>query len=645
MAAMVRMSPASAAALAVVLVLRSAPALAQSRSDENAVTEAEDAFGYSVGRESLGIYSADNARGFSPSAAGNLRIDGLYYAPVAGLPGLIVESQSIKVGLSAQGYPFAAPSGIVDQTLRHPGDELGASLLVNADSYGTVGAELAGSVPVLPDLSLGAGLSGGRTHFADGTRNRYHTETLVGRWRPAPEIELTPFWSAFTDVDDNSSPVYIPAGPFLPPQPRAGHFSGPWWNGINRTHLNSGVLASAALSKSWLLRFGLFRSIRHLRNGYTYLIDDLQPDGVGHRIMFANPPSIGKGTSGEVRLTHNLAEGTRLHTVHFSLRGREARREFGGDDEIDLGISSIYEDIDTPRPDFEFGEQSHDRLRQWIYGVAYDGRWRGVGELSFGVSKTAYRKSTVTPDRELVARASPLLYNGTLSLFPLRGVAVYGGYSRGFEDNGPPPANAANRSDALPAIINRQIDGGVRVDIAPKMKAVAGVFDLSRPYFGFDQDNRYVQIGTTRSRGAEFSLSGSLTDTLTLVAGGVLLDARVQADSGASGTIGRRPVGMPSHIFSVDANWDAAFVRGLSFDAALSHRGETPATTDNAVKVPARAQLDLGSRYRFTLGKTRATARFQLANVFNNRGFSVGGPGAYFPNGARSASAYLTVDL
>jgi iron complex outermembrane receptor protein len=102
---------------------------------------------------------------------------------------------------------------------------------------------------------------------------------------------------------------------------------------------------------------------------------------------------------------------------------------------------------------------------------------------------------------------------------------------------------------------------------------------------------------------------------------------------------------MPSHIFSVDANWDAAFVRGLSFDAALSHRGETPATTDNAVKVPARAQLDLGSRYRFTLGKTRATARFQLANVFNNRGFSVGGPGAYFPNGARSASAYLTVDL
>ncbi len=51
------------------------------------VTQAEDAFGFSVGRESLGIYNAGNARGFSPTAAGNLRIDGLYFDQVFGLPG------------------------------------------------------------------------------------------------------------------------------------------------------------------------------------------------------------------------------------------------------------------------------------------------------------------------------------------------------------------------------------------------------------------------------------------------------------------------------------------------------------------------------------------------------------------------------
>src|SRR5213075_574879 len=136
------------------------------------------------------------------------------------------------------------PSGIVDQTLRRPGDRLGVSLIVNTDSYGSVGAELDGSVPILSNLSLGVGLNGGRTHFADGTRNWYHSQALVGRWRPAPGIEMVPFWSAFTDIDDNSSPFYIPAGEFIPPQPPAGHYAGPWWNGINRTHFNYGALGS-----------------------------------------------------------------------------------------------------------------------------------------------------------------------------------------------------------------------------------------------------------------------------------------------------------------------------------------------------------------------------------------------------------------
>jgi iron complex outermembrane receptor protein len=628
---------------AVALTPLSVAAGAQNRSSENAVTGAEDAFGFSIGRESLGIYDSGNVRGFSPTAAGNLRIDGLYFSPVVGLTELIVESQSIKVGLSAQGYPFAAPSGIVDQSLRRPTTASGASVILNGDSRGTAGIELDGSVPLSSTLAVRAGYNGGRTHFDDGTRNRFHSEALVARWRPAANIEVVPFWSAFTDIDDNSSPVYVPAGEFIPPEPRAGRYTGPKWNRINRTLFNYGVVASAELSPTWLLRVGAFRSIRHLRTGFTNLIENITPAGAADRTLFADPPSSNSGISGEVRLTHVVAEGPRLHTLHFSLRGRDNRREFGGEEEIDLGRSSIFAVIDPPRPNFRFGAQSHDHLREWIYGIAYDGRWKDVGELSFGISKTAYRKATASPDLTIVSRATPTLYNGTLTLLPFRGVAVYGGFSRGFEESGSPPASAVNRSDALPAIITRQVDGGVRVHLAPKLSAVAGLFSLQRPYFGFDSANFYVPIGTTRSRGAEFSISGNLTNRLTLVAGGVLLDARVQA-SRAAVLIGGRPVGIPGHIVSIDANWSTP-VAGLSLDANLAHRGKTPATTDNLVQVPARVQVDLGGRYSFKLRQLNATARIQIGNLFDSRGFTVAGPGAYAPNGARAASAQLTVDL
>src|SRR5438445_7372979 len=138
--------------IAAVGIGSAVPASAQSRSSDNAVTQAEDAFGFSVGRESLGIYSAGNTRGFSPTAAGNVRINGLYIDPgnafafPAGLPSTLLGSSSVKVGLSAQGYPFAAPSGIVDQSLRLPDDKNGASIITNFDSYGSVGTEVDGSL-------------------------------------------------------------------------------------------------------------------------------------------------------------------------------------------------------------------------------------------------------------------------------------------------------------------------------------------------------------------------------------------------------------------------------------------------------------------------------------------------------------------
>src|SRR3954452_21554717 len=133
--------------LGAALASGSSGALCQMRSGDNAVTQAEDAFGFSIGRESLGIYSASDVRGFSPSAAGNLRIEGLYFDEAYALQSTLLVSTSIKVGLTAQGYPFAAPSGIVDKSLRRPGERPGASVVANFDSFGTLGAEVDGSLP------------------------------------------------------------------------------------------------------------------------------------------------------------------------------------------------------------------------------------------------------------------------------------------------------------------------------------------------------------------------------------------------------------------------------------------------------------------------------------------------------------------
>jgi len=622
------------------------PAQAQDRADDNAVTQAEDAFGFSIGRESLGIYSAGNARGFSPTAAGNVRIDGLYFDPATGLTSTLLDSTGIKVGLSAQGYPFAAPSGIVDHSLRRPGKDRAASIVLNGDSYGSGGTEVAGSLPAGERLALGYGLTLNHVQFPDGTDNWNHGQSLVARWRPARGIEIVPFWSLLNDYDDEAGTYYVPAGRFLPPQPVQDRFEGPSWSDFRYTATNHGVLASLAPAENWLIRLGAFRSVFDQKTSFTNLFSDEQPDGTGRRILIADPPTRSVSLSGELRATHSLDEGPRLHVFHASLRRRDARREFGGEDERDLGPGRIGDRVDIPRPDFTFGELSRTRTGQTTYGIAYNGRWKAVGELGFGISRADYRKTTRLPGAAAaVARSSPWLYNGTAAASLSGSLTVYAGYSRGLEESGTAPPNAANRNAPLPTILTEQKDAGLRLQVTRDIKAIVGLFDLSRPYFGFDSANFYSQVGVTRSRGAEFSVSGKLTPRVDVVAGGVFLRPRVVRDVAALGAIGRRPVGLPDHQVNLNLNWRTPFLEGLQLDLAVLHRGQSPATTDNLVWLPPRARVDLGGRYRFKLSKRDATVRVQMVNLFNKLSFSTAGSGLYASNPGRFVTGYLALDL
>ena len=66
---------------AALPVIATDPAYGQ-RASENAVTAAQDVFGTTVGNETIGIYTDDDVRGYSPIQAGNIRIDGLYFDKV-----------------------------------------------------------------------------------------------------------------------------------------------------------------------------------------------------------------------------------------------------------------------------------------------------------------------------------------------------------------------------------------------------------------------------------------------------------------------------------------------------------------------------------------------------------------------------------
>ena len=181
--------------------------------------------------------------------------------------------------------------------------------------------------------------------------------------------------------------------------------------------------------------------------------------------MFADPPTTSAATSGELRVTHSIPDGPRLHVVHVSLRGRDERAEFGGSDVLDFGPGRIGVRVTDPQPTtFRFGDLSRSHVQQTTIGLAYDGRWKDVGEISFGFSRASFSKATAIPNVPVAeTRSNPLLYNMTLAAEISKAVTLYGGYSRGLEGSGVAPPNATNRNEPLPVILTEQTDAGVRV--------------------------------------------------------------------------------------------------------------------------------------------------------------------------------------
>jgi iron complex outermembrane receptor protein len=635
-----------------VLLASATPALGQ-RADENVVRAAGDAFGTSVGNEKIGLYSAGDVRGFSPTSAGNIRVEGLSVTEHGGFTNRIASGSTIRVGLTAQGYPFPAPTGIADYALRTAGSDAVLSPVLYLGPYDTVALDLDAKLPLAGDrLGVAGGISYRYEENFPGEDSRILQAGGVLGWRPSDRIEVKSFYGRAAFLDDLDIGNIFTGGAYLPPKIERRYFGLDWTQTDVRRHFY-GALGAAQLSDAWLIRAGLFRSENEVELNPVELYRNVQRDGAAQRTVVTTSGQTAKSTSGDLRAAGSVTEAARRHSVHLAVRGRDTERMFGGADVRDLGPAVIGTSSPVAKPDFVFGDRSRDTVRQVTGAVGYELRWPGVAELSLGAQKTDYEKNTRIPGRpKLTTTASPWLYNGTVALHLAAGLVAYAGYTRGLEDSALAPSDAVNRNSAPPALRTRQRDAGVRYAISPRLSLVAGLFDVRKPYFNTDPDRVYRNLGTVRHRGVELSLAGQPVEGLSLVAGAVLLDADVAGEAVDLGVIGPKPVGTARRNIRANLDYRLPFFAPLSIDLGItSLAGEIASPLQHAelggrqLMTEPRTTLDLGLRYRFSAGDTPATLRAQVTNVFDTYRWDVAANSSFKFIDSRRFLLTLAADL
>jgi iron complex outermembrane receptor protein len=633
--------------LSAIAGLAIADIAAAQRAEENAVTAAQDAFGTSVGLQSVGLYSPNDARGFSPQQAGNLRIEGLYFDQQTWITDdCMVRGTTMRVGIAAQSYSFPAPTGIADLSLRTPGDKALSSAVLTRGPFNAATADVETQIP-LAGRTLGVDLCAGyRKNFEVDIFHQSHAAIFAAtfRWRPSAGTEIIPFWSYTVGGARRIVPEVYTDGIVPIPLFRTRDLGTQSWTTWGWHQTTFGAVAKSSLEGGWELAAGLFHSLERDPPGFQPYMT-LATTHTADSVMDIAPPFVAESTSGELRLARLFKNGIQQQQIQFSIRGRAVKREFGGDAITDLGTIALTSQTAFAQPALTFSPQGRDNTRQLGLGLTFEERWQGVGSFAVGVLNDHYRRNVVvSPTTADTNYATPWLLNLRSEVDRGHGLIFYGSFVQGLEDSALAPVSAANRNEPPPATRTRQVDAGLRWVPSERLQLIFGAFDIHKPYFNVGADNVYALLGRLQHRGLEGSLSFSDAG-LTVLAGGVLLKPRVERLIPEPGATGNTPLG-PVPL-TLTANVDYAPPRWGPWAASLqwNRLSSRVATTANNDYLPPLATLGAGVRYHGMQPAHPWSVRLDGLNLTDARGLHVSSLDLVLPEQRRRFMLTLAVDL
>lgn len=324
-----RLFPASVAVFAIGAVFATSDVRAQ-RADDNAIADAEDAFGSNDGGEDLGLYGPFDVRGFSPIDAGNVRIEGIFIDRQGDLSPRLVEGSRIRVGPPAANYAFPAPSGVVDYRLRTLGNEALISGVVQANSFGGALVEIDAALPITDQFSIGGGVSHSRSEYASGNNANVTNMAAIASWRPTQNTDAKLFWSRTRIADEDIFPIIVGDGGSTPPRLVRRRFLGQHWADVETERFNYGAIGRTTVG-GFGIRAGLFRSVNDVREGHNIFLQAAAIDSPAARVVSAYPVRHAASTSGEFGLAREFTTGRLNQRIQLVARSRIQDRRYGGE--------------------------------------------------------------------------------------------------------------------------------------------------------------------------------------------------------------------------------------------------------------------------------------------------------------------------
>ncbi len=594
------------------------------------VNEAYNAIGYA---EQFSV------RGFALDNAASYRKDGLPISADAAIPLENKERIELLKGLAGLQAGIATPGGILNYVTKRPTNVPLRSVTLAASERGT----LYGAMDIggrADDKRFGYRINAAAEKLRSYVRGADGERQFVSAafdWRLTPQALLQ------LDVDyQHKSQLSVPGfqllnGTDLPTgiSARTMLNNQAWSRPVTTDSGNIGLRFDYQLDADWSAVVSVNRhSLRRddfvafpfgcasagLFPGFCangdYDVYDYQSAGETKSLLAAQALIQGKFTAASMQ--HELVAG---------VAGVRRRDRFGDcvygtidcDGTIANGTSNIYNPVAVPASTISTGPV-HLRRRDNENSVFV----RDVLTLPSAVKLHAGLRYTRIERDQFDAAGTPnarydrgyLLPNVALVFNPRQDWTLYGSFAQGLEHGGIAPLFTTNVNQMLDPSKSKQLEFGVKGELARDWRMSAALFQIVKPLEYTDASFTYVRNGEAVHRGLELATQGSVARGLTLGASLTALQARQQG-TGMASLDGKRVTNVPKLKSVVYLDYALPQVAGLSVNGSWHYAGNKVFSPDNSVTVPGYHVFNLGARYATRVGGMATTVRFNVDNVFD----------------------------
>jgi len=245
--------------------------------------------------------------------------------------------------------------------------------------------------------------------------------------------------------------------------------------------------------------------------------------------------------------------------------------------------------------------------------IVFNEQWSSLIGVNYSTTiNTDYRKAKN-------AKYDASKWTPTLSLIykPIKNLTTYITYIESLEEGKIVGDTYLNEDEVLDPYVSKQYEIGTKYSFNDSLMINSSLFRIEKansyeintmPLPTLSQDGKQVH------QGFELAITGKLTDNLTVITGGTLMDLSIEKATNKN-LEGKKPTGAATKIAKIYVEYKIPYTKGLTASGGAFYTGKKYIDDLNKYTSPSYTIFDAGLRYKTKIDKYPTSFNLNIQNI------------------------------